>query len=69
MKIDELRDALRVAIKTDQMQLALGSLAGAGGTDVQMNSEAEAAVGTMVSRTGKDTTATSTPSPDSVWVG
>jgi hypothetical protein len=68
MEIDELRNALRMAIKTDQMQLALGSLAGAGGTDAQMNSEAEAAVGTMVSRAGKDTTATSIPYPGIVWM-
>ena len=67
MKIDELRNALRMAIKTDQMQLALGSLASAGGTDAQMNSEAEAAVGTMVSRAGKYTNATSVPDPYSLW--
>ena len=68
MDIDELRNALRMAIKTDQMQLALGGLAGAGGSDVQMSSEAEAAVGTMVSRAGKDTAATSTPGPDTLWM-
>ena len=68
MGIDELRNALRMAIKTDQMQLALGSLASAGGTDAQMNSEAEAAVGTVVSRAGKGTTATSMPGPDTAWL-
>ena len=68
MEIDELRNALRMAIKTDQMQLALGSLAGTGGTDAQMTSEAEAAVGTMVSRAGKRTTVTSIPGPDSLWL-
>ena len=68
MKIDELRNTLRMAIKTDQMQLALGSLASASGTDAKMNSEAEAAVGTVMSRAGKDTAAITEPVPDSVWL-
>ena len=68
MDIDELRNALRMAIKTDQMQLALGGLASAGGTDAKMNSEAEAAVGTVMSRAGKGTNAASIPGPDSVWM-
>ena len=68
METDKLRNALRMAIKTDQMQLALGSLASAGGNDAQMNSEAEAAVGSMMSRAGKDTAAITEPVPDSVWL-
>ena len=68
MKIDELRNTLRMAIKTDQMQLALGSLASASGTDAKMNSEAEAAVGTVVSRAGKGTNAASIPGPDTAWM-
>ena len=68
METDKLRNALRMAIKTDQMQLALGSLASAGGNDAQMNSEAEAAVGSMMSRAGKDTAAITEPVPYSVWL-